>query len=187
MTVEGESPVRLQFSEYAEDGSIQEDSYISSDAFAVDLNTLYKTYAMTIYPGALQQDAVQATLQLGDGENAETYTFDISIAPGTLTIRGTTANAVTELVGSDTSDSGFAAAVPSGTYYTINDSQVQVDQEDAIALLVDDLVTEGDDTASEVLAALEEATSNALEEAGIAVNNPAYEMKYMDLVDTNNG
>ena len=24
-------------------------------------------------------------------------------------------------------------------------------------------------------------------EAGIAVNNPAYEMKYMDLVDTNNG
>ena len=60
-------------------------------------------------------------------------------------------------------------------------------QEDAIALLVDDLVTEGDDTASEVLAALEEATSNALEEAGIAVNNPAYEMKYMDLVDTNNG
>ena len=59
------------------------------------------------------------------------------------------------------------AALPlrclSGTYYTINDSQVQVDQEDAIALLVDDLVTEGDDTASEVLAALEEATSNALE------------------------
>lgn len=49
------------------------------------------------------------------------------------------------------------------------------------------LVTEGDDTASEVLAALEEATRNALEEAGIAVNNPAYEMKYMDLVDTNNG
>ena len=187
VTVEGESPVRLQFSEYAEDGSIQEDSYISSDAFVVDLDTLYKTYAMTIYPGALQQDAVQATLQLGDGENAETYTFDISIAPGTLTIRGTTANAVTELVGSDTSDSGFAAAVPSGTYYTINDSQVQVDQEDAIALLVDDLVTEGDDTAGEVLAALEEATSNALEEAGIAVNNPAYEMKYMDLVDTNNG
>ncbi len=75
------------------------------------------------------------------------------------------------MVGSDTSDSGFAAAVPSGTYYTINDSQVQVDQEDAIALLVDDLVTEGDDTASEVLAALEEATSNAPEEAGIAVNN----------------
>ena len=183
VTVQGDYPVRLRFAEYDADRNIIEGSYVSSDEFEVGLDTLYKEYAMTIYPGALQQDEVQATIQLGD----ETYTFDIGITPGNLTIRGTTDNAVTETVGSDTSGSGFAAAVPAGTYYTINGSDVQVDRTDAIALLVDDLVTEGSENASDVLAALQNATSSALENKDITVTNPTYEMKYMDLVDTNNG
>ena len=181
---DGQLPVRLQFAEYNADGTIDSDSYVSTDEFIVDFTTLYKEYAMGIYPGALDQKLVMATIKLGDEVSSDS---NIGILPGNLTIRGTTNSAVTETVGSDTSKSGFAATVSDGTTYTINGSDIKVDDPSKISLLVDDIVTDNTETSAEVVQALKTNSLTALTENGVSLTNPTYAMKYLDLVDAGNG
>lgn len=77
-------PVRVQFTPKGEEGGIP----TLSDDFTLDLGTLYQQYDMTIYPGLLEQDLVEAQVKLNGGDNTET--LPVKVGNGTLTVRGTT-------------------------------------------------------------------------------------------------
>ncbi|MFQ9412003.1 MAG: hypothetical protein ACLR1T_14550 [Evtepia gabavorous] len=83
--VDGEKiPVRVQFVPKNDPDGIP----TSSDDFTLDLGTLYQQYSMTIYPGLLEQDLVEAQVKL-NGED-DTETLPVKVGNGTLTVRGTT-------------------------------------------------------------------------------------------------
>ena len=180
---EGQDPVRLKITGETVEG----DQTLTNDRFRIDLGSdLYREYDMAIYSGTLNPDQVKLTFKTDDrlGElSGKSYSVDTE--SGALTIRGVTDSQETAVVGQKT-DSGFSASVPNGTTYTINDSDIGVNDSSNIQLLVDDIVTAGDDAdAAAVTEALQTKAAEALENT--TLTNPTYEMKYMDLVDGNNG
>ena len=182
-TAEGQDPVRLQITgETVEEGKV-----LTNDQFTIDLGSdLYRKYDMAIYSGDLDLGYVKLTFK-DDGKLGElaNKSYTVNTASGELTIRGVTGQEETAVVGQKT-DSGFSASVPEGTTYTINDSEIGVNDPSNIQLLVDDIVTEGD-SSDAVTNALENKTTEALQEESITLENPTYDKKYMDLVDGNNG
>ena len=101
-----------------------------------------------------------------------------------LTVRGTTDQ---EQYAEVKNESGFTPTAdqpgltaPTGTTYTINDSEVQV-KEGNVALLFDDILNHNGDDRKELL------IQRAEEELTDTENTRSYEFKYLDLVDQNNG
>ncbi len=180
---EGQDPVRLQIT----GDTVEEGGVLTDDVFEIHLDgDLYREYNMAIYSGTLDPGQVKLTFKTNNqlGElSGKSYSVDTE--SGALTIRGVTDSQETAVVGQKT-DSGFSASVPNGTTYTINDSDIGVNDSSNIQLLVDDIVTAGDDAdAAAVTEALQTKAAEALENT--TLTNPTYEMKYMDLVDGNNG
>ena len=180
---EGQDPVRLQIT----GDTVEEGGVLTDDVFEIHLDgDLYREYNMAIYSGTLDPGQVKLTFKTNNqlGElSGKSYSVDAK--SGALTIRGVTDSQETAVVGQKT-DSGFSASVPNGTTYTINDSDIGVNDSSNIQLLVDDIVTAGDDAdAAAVTEALQTKAAEALENT--TLTNPTYEMKYMDLVDGNNG
>ncbi|MFR6022962.1 MAG: S-layer homology domain-containing protein [Oscillospiraceae bacterium] len=167
--------VRLEFT--GEDGNIT-----TSDTFNPAPGTLHQEYTMTIYPGALQQELVKASITI-DGK---TYKFDVKVEPGVLTIRGVTGEEDTvSLNGGVSTESGFAASVPEDTTYTINGSDIGLNDQSGVQLLVDELVQhEDDDITRQIFDAM---TDRALEAISAELGNVNTDFAYMNLVDTNNG
>ena len=180
-TAEGQDPVRLQIT-----GDTVED-VVLSDVFQINLNDdLYRKYDMAIYSGGLDIGQVKITFNKDNalgGLSGQSYT--VNTASGELTIRGVTDGVETATVGTNTTN-GFRAEVDNGTTYTINGSNIGVNDPSNIQLLVDNIVTEGD-SSDAVTNALENKTTEALQEESITLENPTYDKKYMDLVDGNNG
>ena len=180
---EGQDPVRLQIT----GDTVEEGGVLTDDVFEIHLDgDLYREYNMAIYSGTLDPGQVKLTFktnnQLGELSGKS---YSVNTESGALTIRGVTDSQETAVVGQKT-DSGFSASVPNGTTYTINDSDIGVNDSSNIQLLVDDIVTAGDDAdAAAVTEALQTKAAEALENT--TLTNPTYEMKYMDLVDGNNG
>lgn len=143
---------------------------ITSDNFTVgkEVNTSFK---MGLYKGGVGEIVVE-----NDGK---TYSVNSNFT-GTLTVRGTTADvdyaALNETVAAG--EPGLTAAV--NTTYTINNGDVQADKA-GIALLFDAIIntTDNDRTAQ-----LEDRADKAL---GGADADRQYEIRYLDLVDRNNG
>ena len=182
-TAAGQDPVRLQIT----GDTVEEGKVLTDDVFEIHLDgDLYREYNMAIYSGTLNPDQVKLTFKIDNqlGElSGKSYSVDTE--SGALTIRGVTDSQETAVVGQKT-DSGFSASVPNDTTYTINDSDIGVNDSSNIQLLVDDIVTAGDDAdAAAVTEALQTKAAEALENT--TLTNPTYEMKYMDLVDGNNG
>ncbi|WP_138269239.1 vWA domain-containing protein [Anaerofustis stercorihominis] len=174
----GQDPIRLEFRD--EDGNI-----MISDDFTVDQDTPNKTYTMSIYAGALNQGLVKAEIKLPNSDSS--YSFDINVVSAELKIRGVVSdeeNPTTEIVtGEEPKEavSEVTAQVPSETkyYYKGSDNQVssiEVADSSAVNLLVDDVIPSATST-------LEEAS---LEEFDVLPDNYNIEMKYLDLVYTNN-
>ena len=167
--------VRLEFKD--EDGNIT-----TSESFAPAPGTLHQEYTMTIYPGALQRDQVNASIEIGDNS----HEFDVIVEPGKLTIRGVTGEEDTvSLNGGVSTESGFAASVPEDTTYTINGSDIGLNDPSGVQLLVDELVQhEDDDITQQIFDAM---TDRALEAISAELGNVNTDFAYMNLVDTNNG
>lgn len=115
--------------------------------------------------------------------------YAVALGTGTLTVRAVEADDpaavtsdVTEAAPSAPLGSGTAQAVApeGGTTYTLNDTGVELPEDARPALLFDDIiVSDGVDRTS----ALRDRVDSEL---GGASTNRQYEMKYLDLVDTNN-
>ena len=178
-----EIPVRLQFK--------NGDQVMTSDDFDMSATQVNQTYDMTIYSGGLDQGQIKAKLTVGEEGTEQSISCDIKIGSGELTIRSVvdkTEN--TNAIAADenaVTDTETATAVPNGDVdYYVNDSKVEVKNEgDRVQLLVDQVsdntdfnAAMGNDAVAKVNAALEE---------GNTLSNAAYDLAYMDLVDTQNG
>ena len=160
---EGQDATRVQFTKA--NGEV-----ITSDNFTVgkEVNT---SFEMGLYKGGVGEIVVESA--------GQTYSVNSSYT-GTLTVRGTTADvdyaALNETVAAG--EPGLTAAT--GTTYTINNGDVQADKA-GIALLFDAIIntTDNDRTAQ-----LEDRADKAL---GGADADRQYEIRYLDLVDRNNG
>ncbi|HIS72779.1 MAG TPA: S-layer homology domain-containing protein, partial [Candidatus Scatomorpha pullicola] len=172
---ENQVNVRLEFKD-------ENDNITTSESFVPAPGTLHQEYDMTIYAGALDQGKVKASIEI-DGTDC---TFDVIVEPGKLTIRGVTGEEDTvSLNGGVSTESGFAASVPEDTTYTINGSDIGLNDQSGVQLLVDELVQhEDNDITQQIFDAM---TDRALEAISAELGNVNTDFAYMNLVDTNNG
>ena len=162
-TADGGPEVRIQ---YRNGNEIMFDDDITFSPDSVNAE-----YVMSIYPGLLNQEGITATLTIGN----ETYEFKTAVETGTLKILATVQDNVT-------SDDDITAEASEGTEYFVNDSEVNVDP-NRVELLVDDVTNVPADErtlANSAIDAVQEHLDSELD-------NAAYEMNYLDLVDTANG
>ncbi len=171
-------PVRIQFTD-------EEGNTVISDDFTINLNDLYKTYRMTIYPGELNRESIKT--QILDDDGTVLKTLDVKVSEdATLTIRGTTNAEIITGVGSGESDvaantdvvnndggGAVTAIAPSGTEYYINESLVAVDPEN-VSLITDAVVET-------------EPLRDYIVENDLAGRGENYVYRYLDLVDDTNG
>ena len=185
-------PVRVQFTPKGEEGGIP----TLSDDFTLDLGTLYQQYDMTIYPGLLEQDLVEAHVKL-NGED-DTETLPVKVGNGTLTVRGTTNGEVTTKVATTTDDvtkntktidettgCTITAVADADTQYVINDSHVTVEAEN-VHLLVDEL-SQGDTAEGDAANESQQILKNYLVKNDQAETDDHYIYQHLDLVDETNG
>ena len=176
-TVEGENEgvqVRLAFTD---DGNI-----VTTDNIRMDENTVSASYDMTIYDGGLQQSEIKAVFTA----EGESITCTVKIGTGNILVKSVTDEGTTNGIeaSSDTVDADTITAVADEnvTYY-VNDSEVKVENEnDRVQLLVDE-VSNGE----EFNAAMGEDALERVAGEGNTLSNAAYDLAYMDLVDTQNG
>ena len=185
-------PVRVQFTPKGEEGGIP----TLSDDFTLDLGTLYQQYDMTIYPGLLEQDLVEAQVKLNGGDNTET--LPVKVGNGTLTVRGTTNGEVTTKVATTTDDvtkntktidettgCTITAVADADTQYVINDSHVTVEAEN-VHLLADEL-SQGDTAKGDAANESQQILKNYLVKNDQAETDDHYIYQYLDLVNETNG
>lgn len=161
-------PVRVQYS----DGT----TVVTEDDFQPIVD-VYKDYTVTIYAGETA-GKVQA--------NATDQYYTVITGPGVLTVRAVAdkddpTSDVKDAVPTEKVPAGTAQAVePADTTYTLNDTGVQLPVDSKPSLLFDDII----DTDVDRTSALEEKVDDFL---GGANEKRHYEIKYLDLVDANNG
>lgn len=181
---EGQDPVRLQFT--------SGDQFFVSDEFDPStVGALSNQYVMGVYPGEVDQKNIVMDVEIG----GKTYTYTVELETGMLNVRyvtGEQAEVVTDVLASiedaiALGERAYAVA-PEGTRYTINESNIDVTDSAAPSLLFDDVVTDDNTAGAEAyddqLATRAQAVA---EQAGADFAQPAYEAKYLDLVDANNG
>ena len=167
-TYDDPDPVRVVFT----DG----DKHIVSDNFKVGLE-INKDFGMSLYTGPA--GTIKAVY---GGEE-----YAVELEEGALTVLGTTSEVSITTVTDQAPTNGQAGAVATaGTTYTINDSEVEVTGGD-VSLLFDDIINH---TGNDRTGKLETRASEWLADEGItpsAQHQFVYELKYLDLVDANNG
>ena len=173
-----QTEVRLAFTD--------DNHIVSSDNIIMGPDTVYANYEMTIYGGGLEQSDIVAELTVGEEENAETITCNVEIGTGNLIVRSVVnqANNTNEIAASETAvDNNVITAVDndSVTYY-VNNSEVEIPVEanaDRVQLLVDKV--SNSDTFNAAMG------EDAIEHLNKNLSNAAYDLAYLDLVDTENG
>ncbi len=171
--VKGDTEVRVQY-----DGG---DVPVTEDHFTPALEgDVFKEYTVTIYSGNTSGDNVEA------GYGGKHYT--VITGAGILTVRAVNNEqdeAVTEIqesVTTPTSGSAVAVEPEGGTTYTLNNTDVQLPDDAVPSLLFDDIIeNEGSTARTDALKA------KADDVIGNESENRQYEIKYLDLVDANNG
>ena len=131
---------------------------------------------MTLYSGNLNPANITASLTLPNGQ---TVTCGVESTSGELIVRGlNNKDAVTDIADDESKLSGEQiSAVTLGdiTYY-VNGSNVEVDKREGVKLLVDKVLDEG------VLTDYIQKNMTQIPDGTYA-----YEQRYLDLVDSNNG
>ena len=173
-TVDGkEIPVRLLYKNGEE--------VVSTDDILMSETLVSDQFSMTINPGELTQSQIRAKLTV----EGQSISCNIDIQPGTLTVRSTTdKDTTTGIVDSQENVTGNTITAVDGgeVQYYVNNSEVTVDA-DRVQLLVDE-VSNGEEFNAAMGADAIERVTNA---AGNTLSNAAYDLAYMDLVDTQNG
>ena len=171
---EDQVDVRLQFT----DGS---ETTTTNDVFELSEETLYQTYKMSIYPGALNQGDVQAVLDWSGA--ADIPNHDVTVGSGELTVRGitdadgeATTTEIVETAPTSKVDKVTAVIGPDTNLY-INDSRLEVASENEVQLLVDSVVS----------TAVQDLKDSAVEQVSAITDDHEAQFYYLDLVDTDNG
>ena len=166
----GQEATRMQFTNAANET-------VTSDNFKVG-EYVNQTLTMQLYKGSVGGITVEI-----DGV---TYNVN-SDTTAKLTVRGTTESeqyaTVSTTFDQTTNSDRPGLVAEEGTTYTINDSDVQVQNTAGVSLLFDDIINSTGDDRTELLwdraqEELDEPTANS---------EYKYEFKYLDLVDANNG
>lgn len=171
--VTGDTEVRVQYD--GGDGPVTEVHFIPASE-----GDVFKEYTVTIYSGDTSGDKVEA----GNG----VYHYTVITGAGILTVRAVNNEqdeAVTEIqesVTTPTSGSAVAVEPKGGTTYTLNDTDVQLPHDAAPSLLFDDIIEDEGSTAR--TDALKDKADDTI---GSESENRQYQIKYLDLVDANNG
>lgn len=165
--------VRVQYSNGSE--------IIVNDQFnPSEIHELFEEYTISIYSGGTSGTQVTAS--------AGSDVYLVATGTGTLTVRAVadenpTSEVVEKVTGKLTS--GTATAVkPVGTVYTLNDTGVTLPSDAKPSLLFDDIIEDAGSTAR-----TDAIKAKVDEEVGAVGSNTTrhYEIKYLDLVDANNG
>ena len=178
---EGMTPVRVTYTNAA--GKV-----VTSDEFTPEENS-YAEYTIRLYPGNNADDFSNVTAIADDGAR---YAINAKNQTGKLTVRavdGTQEESVSAIVTNENAgsvekvDAGEAVAVEpeNGTTYSLNDTEVKVDENDSKPSLLFDTIIDDEVNRTEML---EDKVDEAL---GGADADRDYEIKYIDLVDANNG
>ena len=171
---EDQVDVRLQFT----DGS---GTTTTNDVFELSEETLYQTYGMTIYPGALKQGDVQAVLDWSGA--ADIPNHDVTVGSGELTVRGITdadGEATTTEIAETAPESevnNVTAVIDADTKLYINESSLEVADTDSVELLVDSVVS----------TAVQDLKDSAVDQVSAITDDHEAQFYYLDLVDTDNG
>lgn len=171
---DGQTATRVQFTDPAT-GNV-----VPSDEFIVGLE-VNKSFTMGLYKGSGETEVGEIVV-IEDGVE-----YAVDSTTGTLTVRGTTKDvSITSVSSTAPTDGKPGAVTDASTTYTINDSEVAVTDGD-VSLLFDGIINnEGNDRTGQ----LEQRAAKALAEKNIvpdANHHFVYELKYLDLVDANNG
>lgn len=169
---EHQEPVRVQFTN-------AQGQTVTEDRFEVGEN-INQTLTMTLYKGD-----VGVIYAIYDGVQ-----YPIRLGKSTLTVRGVTEEAQYAAVTDGTeapAEGKPAVAAESGTSYTINDSDVPVEDTSGVALLFDSIIDAGSEDRTSLLEDKAEDTMETLNKEPASGNRFAYSFQYLDLVDTNNG
>ncbi|WP_204897313.1 S-layer homology domain-containing protein [Pseudoflavonifractor capillosus] len=164
-------PVRILY----KDG----DTIVDDDKIDMSATAAHEEYTMTINPGELDQNKIQAKLTKGD----ESKTLNVFIGTGKLTIRSVVEKKdnTSVIAANESSVTGNEiAAVGNNASYVVNDSEVSIDvtnNKDRVQLLVDK-VSDSDEFDRDM-------ENASLTHAGMS--DGACETAYLDLVDTENG
>ena len=169
---EHQEPVRVQFTN-------AQGQTVTEDRFEVGEN-INQTLTMTLYKGNVGviyaiYDGVQYPIRLGES---------------TLTVRGVTDEAQYATVTDDATvpvEGKPAVTAESGTSYTINGSDVPVEDTSGVALLFDSIIDASGEDRTGLLEDKAESAMVALNKEPANGNRFAYSFQYLDLVDTNNG
>lgn len=168
----GQEPVRVQFIN-------AQGETVTEDQFDVGRN-VNQELTMTLYKGKVGvinaiYDGVRYPIQLGES---------------TLTVRGVTDEAQYATVTGDATapvEGKPAVIAESGTSYTINGSDVPVEDASGVALLFDSIIDASGEDRTGLLENKAEDTMETLNKGPASGNRFAYSFQYLDLVDTNNG
>ena len=164
-------PVRILY----KDG----DTIVDDDKIDMSATAAHEEYTMTINPGELDQNKIQAKLTKG----GESKTLNVFIGTGKLTIRSVVEKEdnTSVIAANESSVTGNEiAAVGNNASYVVNDSEVSIDvtnNADRVRLLVDKV-----SDSEEFDEAMEDASLTHAE-----MSDGACETAYLDLVDTENG
>ena len=174
---EGQDKVRVTYSYTDEDGvkhTVKEDAFDPAT-----MGDVYGQLTIELYPG--ENNLNDVTAKTKDGK-----TYRITAKTGTLTVRAVensdpTSNIVETAPDTKLAPNTAMAVKPaSGTIYTLNNTGVQLPSDSTPSLLFDDII----DTDVNRTSALKSRVDAYL---GGADADREYQIKYLDLVDANNG
>lgn len=170
--VTGDTEVRVQYDDGY--GPVTEDTFTPSIE-----GDVFKEYTVTIYSGGTSGD-----VEAGNGDDY----YTVVTGAGILTVRAVNnkqdeaVTAIQETVTTPTSGSAVAVEPEGGTTYTLNATDVQLPDDAVPSLLFDDIIEdEGSTDRTDALKAKADDT------IGSESENRQYQIKYLDLVDANNG
>lgn len=170
--VTGDTEVRVQYDDGY--GPVTEDTFTPSIE-----GDVFKEYTVTIYSGGTSGD-----VEAGNGDDY----YTVVTGAGILTVRAVNnkqdeaVTAIQETVTTPTSGSAVAVEPEGGTTYTLNNTGVVLPNDAIPSLLFDDIIEDAGGTArTDALKAKADKT------IGSESENRQYQIKYLDLVDANNG
>ena len=181
-------PVRILYFEDSNNNQTCDDGEaIEDDKIVMTANAAHANYTMTINPGELDQSQIKAVFTVGEGEDAETITCNVTIGTGDLTVKSVAdENPDTNAIAAngDAVADGTLAAVDNGTVdYYVNDSEVKIENDaNRVQLLVDSV--SNNDSFNNTMA--QDAISEVVAKHG-NLSDAQTDMAYLDLVDTKNG
>ena len=156
-----------------------EEHVVTNDTFdPTVIGDVFATCEIAIYSGENNLSTITA-------KDADGKEYNVSAGTGTLTVRAVEdSDATTDIVATvpanEISSGQAVAVVPADTTYTLNNTGVKLPTDAKPSLLFDSIIEDGEST-------VRTDTLKARIQTEFGTDTNVYEIKYLDLVDANNG